>query len=155
MDVETGVPTLGRANSGFVDLRQPRVEHGDKDYKGPGTRIWLAWKYDEVDVEILTVHTQMIYCLVFILQFHTTALVSVVYGANDLGEQRDLWQSLTQLADSIDEDPWLVMGDFNTVVDLSEVSSASGDIRVAMEEFQECITATSLITLPMQGQLFT
>ncbi|KAL0453552.1 UNVERIFIED_CONTAM: hypothetical protein Slati_1333300 [Sesamum latifolium] len=60
-----------------------------------------------------------------------------------------------QLVDSINDDLWLVMDDFNTVVDLSEVSSASGNIRGAMEEFQECITATGLITLPIQGQFFT
>ncbi|KAL0461556.1 UNVERIFIED_CONTAM: hypothetical protein Slati_0043200 [Sesamum latifolium] len=238
MDVESGIPMLGRANSGSVDLGQPRVERGDngkeiilyntfdalmsqddnaecssrgpnssnpylclminalvfnirglnrrdhqvaisdlivefqlhfiglletkasarnitrvqmclshtskwfEDYTGPGTRIWLAWKYDEVDVEILTVHAQMIHYWVFIQQFHTTALVSIVSRANDLGERRGLWQSLTQLTDSIEEDPWLVMG-------------ASGNIRMAMEEFQECITATSLITLSMQGQVFT
>ncbi|KAL0354288.1 UNVERIFIED_CONTAM: hypothetical protein Sangu_1010100 [Sesamum angustifolium] len=44
-----------------------------------------------------------------------------------------------------------MLGDFNTVVDMSEVCGHSGDIRVAMEEFRSCIVNTSLITLPMQG----
>ncbi|KAL0420601.1 UNVERIFIED_CONTAM: hypothetical protein Slati_3083000 [Sesamum latifolium] len=47
------------------------------------------------------------------------------------------------------------MGDFNTVADMSEVCGYSGDIRVAMEEFQGCISQTGLITLPVQGDLFT
>ncbi|KAL2226605.1 UNVERIFIED_CONTAM: hypothetical protein Sindi_2019200 [Sesamum indicum] len=33
------------------------------------------------------------------------------------------------------DDPWLVGGDFNAVRDLNEVCGVSGDIRMAMEEF--------------------
>ncbi|KAL0430578.1 UNVERIFIED_CONTAM: hypothetical protein Sradi_0683800 [Sesamum radiatum] len=51
--------------------------------------------------------------------------------------------------------PWLVGGDFNTVVDTSEVCGQSGDVRGAAEEFQSCLRDTGLITLPMQGEWFT
>ncbi|KAK4389953.1 hypothetical protein Sango_2332300 [Sesamum angolense] len=54
------------------------------------------------------------------LTTHLHVLVYVVYGANVLSDRRPLWQCLTQLADNI-FDPWLVMGDFNTVVDMREV----------------------------------
>ncbi|KAL0420583.1 UNVERIFIED_CONTAM: hypothetical protein Slati_3081200 [Sesamum latifolium] len=64
-------------------------------------------------------------------------------------------RNVARLADSIDDEPWLVMGDFNTVADMSEVCGYSGDIRVATDEFQDCISQTGLITLPVQGDLFT
>ncbi|KAL0295532.1 UNVERIFIED_CONTAM: hypothetical protein Sangu_3195800 [Sesamum angustifolium] len=51
--------------------------------------------------------------------------------------------------------PWLVHGDFNTVVDMSEVCVTSSDIRLAMQEFHSCIVNSGLITLPMQGCTFT
>ncbi|KAL0373244.1 UNVERIFIED_CONTAM: hypothetical protein Scaly_1006000 [Sesamum calycinum] len=51
--------------------------------------------------------------------------------------------------------PWLVLGDFNTVVDMSEVCGTSGHIRLGMQEFLSCIVNTGLITLPMQGCAFT
>ncbi|KAK4383980.1 hypothetical protein Sango_3102300 [Sesamum angolense] len=38
--------------------------------------------------------------------------------------RRGLWQSLVTLADSISDKPWIVGGDFNTVVDMSEVCGA-------------------------------
>ncbi|KAL0289093.1 UNVERIFIED_CONTAM: hypothetical protein Sangu_2629100 [Sesamum angustifolium] len=47
------------------------------------------------------------------------------------------------------------MGDFNTVVDMSEVCGASGDISASMDEFKGCLTEIGLITLPMQGNTFT
>ncbi|KAL0287047.1 UNVERIFIED_CONTAM: Retrovirus-related Pol polyprotein from type-2 retrotransposable element R2DM [Sesamum radiatum] len=46
-------------------------------------------------------------------------------------------------------------GDFNAGLDMSEVSGASGDIRVAMHEFNDCIMQTGLISLPMQGERFS
>ncbi|KAK4384323.1 hypothetical protein Sango_3072300 [Sesamum angolense] len=41
------------------------------------------------------------------------------------------------------------------VLDMSEVSGASGDIRVAMHDFNDCISQTGLISLPMQGERFS
>ncbi|KAK4384356.1 putative ribonuclease H protein [Sesamum angolense] len=51
--------------------------------------------------------------------------------------RRGLWQSLVTLADSISDEPWIVGGDFNTVVDMSEVCGASADIHLAMNEFRD------------------
>ncbi|KAK4384672.1 hypothetical protein Sango_3037200 [Sesamum angolense] len=77
-----------------------------------------------------------------------------VYGAN-VSTRRELWQGLIDLADTVDNEPWLVGGDFNAVLDMSEVSGASGDIRGAMNEFNDCILQTGLLSLPMQGERFT
>ncbi|KAL0449588.1 UNVERIFIED_CONTAM: hypothetical protein Slati_1515200 [Sesamum latifolium] len=75
------------------------------DYMGPGTRIWLAWKHDEVDVEILSVHTQIVHFRILIRRLHEHILVSVVCGPNDVYERRELWRSLVQLADCISDEP--------------------------------------------------
>ncbi|KAK4404386.1 hypothetical protein Sango_0807200 [Sesamum angolense] len=77
------------------------------------------------------------------------------YGANDGVLRRELWQHLRLLARLITNDPWIVGGDFNTVLDMNKVCGASSDIHVAMHEFQDCINETGLIHLPMQGELFT
>ncbi|KAL0349406.1 UNVERIFIED_CONTAM: hypothetical protein Sangu_1168400 [Sesamum angustifolium] len=82
-------------------------------------------------------------------------LITVVYGANDVSARRELWQGLIELAEAVGNVPWLVGGDFNAVLDMSEVSGASGDIRVAMNEFNDCILQTDLISLLMQGERFT
>ncbi|KAL0455469.1 UNVERIFIED_CONTAM: hypothetical protein Slati_0886100 [Sesamum latifolium] len=149
---------LNRRHHQNVARVQNCVPHSWKwfvDYMGPGNRIWLTWKHDEVDVTVISVYSQMIHCSVLIRHLHIYVLVSVIYGANDGVERRQLWDSQVQLADSIDDEPWLVIGDFNMVADMSEVCGHSGDILVAMEEFQDCISQTGLITLPMQGDLFT
>ncbi|KAL0340232.1 UNVERIFIED_CONTAM: hypothetical protein Sradi_4540000 [Sesamum radiatum] len=98
--------------------------------------------------------------LVGLLEFrvnslHETIFITVAYGATDVGTRCELWQVLGVLARHCVDDLWLVRGDFNAVLDLSEVCGMSGDIRLAMEEFNDYIVDTRLITLPMQGELFT
>ncbi|KAL2240758.1 UNVERIFIED_CONTAM: hypothetical protein Sindi_0717000 [Sesamum indicum] len=69
--------------------------------------------------------------------------------------RRTLWRDLHDLSEEIAEEAWFVMGVFNAVLDMSEVCSASRDIRQAMKEFQSCVTEMGLITLPMKGETFT
>ncbi|KAL0342675.1 UNVERIFIED_CONTAM: hypothetical protein Scaly_1930100 [Sesamum calycinum] len=107
------------------------------DYSGPGNRIWIAWNDEFIDVDILDIGTQFVHCRVLIHEMHEPILTMVVYGANDVSARRELWQGLTDLAVSLENVPWLVGGDFNAVLDMSEVCGASGDIRVAMNEFND------------------
>ncbi|KAL0402272.1 UNVERIFIED_CONTAM: hypothetical protein Slati_4257100 [Sesamum latifolium] len=112
------------------------------DYTSPGNQIWLSWNDDELDIKVLPVHELVIHCRVFIRQIHTAVLVSIVYRENDLGVRRDLWRTLSHIADFIYVEPWLVLGDFNAVVDMSEVCGASGDIRSVIEDFQGFLNYT-------------
>ncbi|KAL0288896.1 UNVERIFIED_CONTAM: Retrovirus-related Pol polyprotein from type-2 retrotransposable element R2DM [Sesamum radiatum] len=124
------------------------------DYAGPGNRIWIAWNDEFIDVEFLNVGSQFVHCRVLIHELHETILITVVYGANEVSARRELWQGLIELAMTVGNVPWLVGGDFNAVLDMSEVSGASGDIRVAMNEFNDCILQTGLLSMPMQVSLF-
>ncbi|KAL0368425.1 UNVERIFIED_CONTAM: hypothetical protein Scaly_1061400 [Sesamum calycinum] len=85
----------------------------------------------------------LFHCRVLVHELHETILITVVYGANDVSARRELWQGLIDLAVTVGNVPWLVGGDFNAVLDMSEVSGASGDIRVAMNEFNDCILQTA------------
>ncbi|KAL0295386.1 UNVERIFIED_CONTAM: Transposon TX1 uncharacterized protein [Sesamum calycinum] len=104
---------------------------------------------------IFLMRIRNLFIRVHVHELHETVLLTVVYGANELSARRELWQGLIDLAITVGNEPWLVGGDFNAVLDMSEVSGASGDIRVAMNEFNDCILQTGLLPLPMQGERFT
>ncbi|KAL0455566.1 UNVERIFIED_CONTAM: hypothetical protein Slati_0895800 [Sesamum latifolium] len=53
------------------------------------------------------------------------------------------------------DDPWLVMGDFNTILDMSEVNGPSRDLSIAMKDFSACLRNTGLLHVPMQGKTYT
>ncbi|KAK4384331.1 hypothetical protein Sango_3071700 [Sesamum angolense] len=59
------------------------------------------------------------------------------------------------MAGLIGQEPWLVGGDFNAVRDMSEVCGTSGDIRLAMHDFNDCILRAGLFGLPMRGVQFS
>ncbi|KAL0340157.1 UNVERIFIED_CONTAM: hypothetical protein Sradi_4532500 [Sesamum radiatum] len=103
----------------------------------------------------MDIGVQFVHCRIFIRSLHIYVLVIVSYGANDVGSRRELWQALCTIAGSIGDEPWLVGGDFNAVQDLSEVCGTSGDIKLAMNEFNDCILNIGLIALPMRGERFT
>ncbi|KAL0297906.1 UNVERIFIED_CONTAM: hypothetical protein Scaly_3079600 [Sesamum calycinum] len=115
------------------------------DYDGPGNRIWIAWDDELLDVHVLDLDIQFIHCRITIRCAHLSVLATVVYGANDTISRRGLWQKLVTLANYISDEPWIVGGDFNTVLDMSEVCGSSADIHLAMMEFRDCILDTGLI----------
>ncbi|KAL0293138.1 UNVERIFIED_CONTAM: hypothetical protein Sangu_3244800 [Sesamum angustifolium] len=126
-----------------------------EDYSGPAGRIWLAWNSLEIGVEILEVGIQFIHCRAFNKRMHTRCLISVLYGDYDIIPRRELWSALRNLSTGILAEPWLVLGDFNAVIDESEVCGQAADTSASMVEFGNCIRDTGLVQLPFTGCPYT
>ncbi|KAL2235625.1 UNVERIFIED_CONTAM: hypothetical protein Sindi_1294700 [Sesamum indicum] len=125
------------------------------DYGASGNRVWLAWDENFIDVDVVECGTQFIHCHFNIRALHESIAITVIYGANELVERRALWGSMETIAMQCTDIPWLVGGDFNAVRDHSEICGVSGDIRLAMEDFNTCIQNSGLLPLPMQGEWYT
>ncbi|KAL2237622.1 UNVERIFIED_CONTAM: hypothetical protein Sindi_0953900 [Sesamum indicum] len=126
------------------------------DYATVGNRIWVAWDENVVDVHILDLGNQFMHCRVTHRANSESLLFTIVYGAFEMIDRRSLWNTLETLAREHSDEPWLVGGgDFNAVREMNEVCGASGDIRMAMEEFNAGIQEAGLIPLPMQGEWYT
>ncbi|KAL0292602.1 UNVERIFIED_CONTAM: hypothetical protein Sangu_3252600, partial [Sesamum angustifolium] len=125
------------------------------DYAGPEGRIWLAWNPLEVGVDILSVESQFVHCRAFNKRLHTRCLITVLYGAYDLIPRRNLWSALCNLSAVTLNEPWLVLGDFNAVMDDSEVYGRAADTSASMTEFRICIRDSGLVQLPFTGCPFT
>ncbi|KAL2240782.1 UNVERIFIED_CONTAM: hypothetical protein Sindi_0719400 [Sesamum indicum] len=122
------------------------------DYNSVGNRIWLVWDENFVDVHILDMGEQFVHCRVTSRTVNEPFFITVVYGASEVVDRRALWTALGTLAQQCSDIPWLVGGDFNAVRGMNEMCGISGDIRVAMEEFNVGIQEAGLIPLPMQGR---
>ncbi|KAL0300090.1 UNVERIFIED_CONTAM: hypothetical protein Sangu_3140100 [Sesamum angustifolium] len=81
--------------------------------------IWNVRGLNRRDHQV-AVKGLFIHCRITIRCAHLSILATVVYGANDTISRRGLWQKLVLLANSISDEPWIVGGDFNTVLDMSE-----------------------------------
>ncbi|KAL2248033.1 UNVERIFIED_CONTAM: hypothetical protein Sindi_2655600, partial [Sesamum indicum] len=125
------------------------------DYGMVGNRIWIAWDDNFIDVDVVECGTQFIHCLVYIRSIRESIAITMIYGATEVADRRELWGSLETIAMQTGDIPWLIGGDFNAVRDISEICGASGDVRMAMEEFNDCIQNAGLLPLPMQGEWYT
>ncbi|XP_057539564.1 uncharacterized protein LOC130817725 [Amaranthus tricolor] len=81
-------------------------------------RIVVAWKSEEVKVDILTYHSQYIH-----LQVSPTVgsnfLCTLVYGATDKNTRSELLNHLEDIRKQISK-PWIILGDFNCIANLNE-----------------------------------
>ncbi|KAL0293707.1 UNVERIFIED_CONTAM: hypothetical protein Sradi_6922500 [Sesamum radiatum] len=116
------------------------------DYGGPGNRVWLAWDPSFVDVNVVETGAQFMHCSVFIRSLHSSVFITVVYGVNDVIGRRELWMDITRISAEVTDSPWLVGGDFNTVLDSSEVCGLSGDIRGQRTSFGAACRIPGLYT---------
>ncbi|KAL0278035.1 UNVERIFIED_CONTAM: hypothetical protein Sradi_7301900 [Sesamum radiatum] len=82
-------------------------------------------------------------------------LITVLYGDYDIIPRRTLWGALCNLSAGTMDEPWLVLGDFNAVLDDSEVCGRAADTSASMLEFRNCIRDTGLVQLPATGCQYT
>ncbi|XP_074304625.1 uncharacterized protein LOC141639376 [Silene latifolia] len=118
-----------------------------------GGRIWILWKPSLFDIQFLSYSAQHIHMLVSSQTDGKKFLFIMVYAFNGLYERVEIWNILKGIAGECN-DPWLWLGDFNTV--LSLVERLGGNTSDAeMEHFQDCVSICEMEDIPATGALFT
>ncbi|CAH2936087.1 MAG: hypothetical protein CPSOU_6785 [uncultured Paraburkholderia sp.] len=119
----------------------------------PG-RIITFWDPMIMDVQLLDKCEQAIHLLVNCKVTSTTFLLTVIYGFNSLVGRRNLWDFLIRRQPA-DQQPWLIMGDFNSM--LYEDDKLNGNAVSAYEtrDFLNCILSTGFSDVASVGERYT
>ena len=80
-----------------------------------GGRILILYDPLKIQLDTLEVLPQIIHCRVICKVSSVSFLGSFVYGYHSIVARRGLWEHLMRLGESLSE-PWLLMGDFNSVL---------------------------------------
>ena len=85
-----------------------------------GGRIWLLW-IETVLMTLVYKADQLITCSVA-LQDEEEFLCSFVYESNQVEVRKELWEDLCHHSNSplFQSKVWMIMGDFNKILDLNE-----------------------------------
>lgn len=94
---------------------------------------------------------QLINCMVAKKQNGKRGKIPFVYSASGVEERKELWQ---QLRREETNQPWLVLGDFNAMINEDERRGARSIVEPEME-FRDCVTDLSLNDLRATGCYFT
>ncbi|XP_061338113.1 uncharacterized protein LOC133284981 [Gastrolobium bilobum] len=116
--------------------------------------IWLMW--DEVDYtpQILKSNHQLIHAKIRYINQPKVEYISIVYASPRRYERRALWKDLVDL--NVDSSSlWVVMGDFNSLLDPSEKSGGGSFCWGASQDFRDCLSKCNIQDLGCKGPFFT
>lgn len=145
-----------RENANFLaHLVAPKFQwvfNYENHYNG---RIWLGWDPSFWTISEVVTHSQHISCKISSTDSSTWFYASFIYAFNDYTARRNLWADLINVkTNSIHDLPWVLAGDFNVCLKVTEMSN-SGIVGIEMREFQEIIEFLDLFDLNFSGKLFT
>lgn len=114
----------------------------------------MAWKSQYFDLSILMCTSQIIHCFVKPKSINESFHYTFVYAFNANSERIiPLWNDLMALSVSIN-DPWIVMGDFNCILEAKERIGAAVTWK-DMADFRDCIKKCGLYDMKYGGNFFT
>ncbi|XP_021721528.1 uncharacterized protein LOC110689107 [Chenopodium quinoa] len=120
------------------------------DAQGFSGGIWLFWKNDEIEVTVLDNHSRHI-TVEIARRGEEPWVFSAIYANPDLTLRKDLWREMENLKNSING-PWLLGGDFNDTLHMSERSGAGGSEMIRRcQEFSSWADDMQLIDLACSG----
>ncbi|VFQ88410.1 unnamed protein product [Cuscuta campestris] len=120
----------------------------------PLGRVWVIWDKRKAEVNILAACDQAVHCSVRWIGKTHTEDVTFIYGHNDNGARKSLWQFLQGMYAQT-SGAWCLMGDFNTILGTDD---RKGGLQIILEEtldFRECINFCELEEIPKEGAYYT
>ena len=115
--------------------------------------IWLLWRSDLVDVDVLSATEQEIHALIRVSS-SSPWLLSAIYASPRFVDRCVLWDNLKLIADSHNL-PWAVMGDFNEMISNDEKFGGNPVCRRRIHAYTECMDYCQLMDLGFSGPKFT
>ncbi|XP_021991518.1 uncharacterized protein LOC110888295 [Helianthus annuus] len=120
-----------------------------------GTRIIIGWNPEVFDVMVLNQTSQVMHVQIWFKGDGKMVFYSIVYAANYYVTRRDLWQQLSMQKVLVGNQPWIVMGDFNSALNIEDKSLGASLISAGMREFQNCVDDIEVFDINSSGLHFT
>ncbi|CAI9114900.1 OLC1v1015718C1 [Oldenlandia corymbosa var. corymbosa] len=113
--------------------------------------IWILWR-DRVDVEIFKCHKQFLHTALKCGE--ERFFMTFVYASPNVQRRRSLWHELESLAASV-HGPWLLGGDFNSLLRSSEKQGGSQRVQCVNVGFAEWFFNNNMCEPCTDGSKFT
>ena len=98
---------------------------------------------------------QALLCHITALKDNYSLWCSAVYASNNYIDRRILWRHLLWSAPLVDHNPWLVIGNFNTIRFVNEKLGGNMLNDIGMDDFHECLFSLELADVPFSGPILT
>ncbi|XP_061346687.1 uncharacterized protein LOC133292305 [Gastrolobium bilobum] len=130
--------------------------HFHRDAFGFSGGIWVLWNTDEVSVDVLFSHHQLVHTKICWVKENREEFMTFIYASPRRQERIQLWEILSSLFDPFMRNAaWGIAGDFNTYLYEYEKLGGNGHNWNSMREFRDCLDECSLSDIGNQGPIFT
>lgn len=124
------------------------------DSRGQAGGIWCIWDTSSWKVDIIESSDQFVHTRVT-WKGSIKWLITAVYASPNYIRRNQLWGDLTRISEAVNE-PWVVLGDFNTICGPHERKGGSSNFSIRGSiNFRNIIHDCDLIDVGFQGNHFT
>ncbi|XP_022040503.2 uncharacterized protein LOC110943055 [Helianthus annuus] len=120
-----------------------------------GTRIILGWNADNIDVMVIAQTDQIMHTQVMFKATKKVVFCSLVYAENKYQDRRVLWEDICKHKALCHDKPWVVMGDFNSVLNFDDALYGTSKQTIGMREFNDCVQQAELMDINAHGLQYT
>nr|POE89570.1 hypothetical protein CFP56_02290 [Quercus suber] len=116
--------------------------------------IWLLWRKDMVELEVLTATEHEIHAIVKLNCSDSLWLLSSVYSSPRFFECLFIWDNLHAVS-LLHNLPWAIVGDFNDVLNDSEKKGRNRVNMTRASAYNNCMSFCNMVDLGFFGPIFT
>jgi len=117
-------------------------------------RILVIWNPGKVSIEPLEINPQVIHCKATCKVSRQAVRLSFIYGFHSIVARRPLWSNIKEVGLACQQ-PWLVLGDFNSVLQDGERCNGADVSPYETRDLFECCLEAGLSDIQSMGCYFT
>ena len=95
---------------------------------------YSGWDPRNIKLMVMEQDSQVMHCFIETINNDLRFHYSFIYAHVNTVKRRSLWKSLHKFSRSINDDPWVILGDFNTTLDPLEKSTGGSKVTTAMSD---------------------
>ncbi|XP_058777111.1 uncharacterized protein LOC131651466 [Vicia villosa] len=145
-----------RVKQGQADTIRNKLHLGGKFIDNysyhPNGRIWVHWDPNHIDLQVVTLSSQMIHMAVYNNQRDFMFWLTAIYGLNRLDQRKVLWKELDNL--NI-QGPWCLAGDFNNVLCSQDKIGGKIVIEAEFKDLEDMMRNNDLAEMTNNGDYYT
>nr|XP_043613480.1 uncharacterized protein LOC122585408 [Erigeron canadensis] len=120
-----------------------------------GTRIIIGWNRDIIDLMVIAQTSQVIHVQINFKVDNKALFCSFVYANNYYRDRRELWDDLCTHKRFVNGKPWVIMGDFNSSLNIEDNYTGSSNITTGMRDFKACVEEIEVFDINSSGLHYT
>ena len=115
------------------------------------SRILIGWNKATCNITIVHTSQQWLTCEVSTPSNSSPYRITFIYGYNSPAKRLGLWSYISHHSITFSSKPWLLMSDFNVVMERSDRNRGNTTWLGYQNDFGNCMRATELMQVPYTG----